>query len=154
MNQAPPPGWYKNPQGSGRRWWDGTVWTEHVEGAATPAMGDQKTWAMAAHLSALLSLVIGFTFVGPLIVYLIKRDDDPFIRRQAAEALNFNISVAIYAVGLTIVLLIGLLLIVGVLLFPLYILGAIAWFVLTVSAAVKAGRGEPYRYPLTIRFVD
>ena len=156
MNQAPPPGWYANPQGSGQRWWDGTAWTEHVQQPAPAAAGtgDARTWAMAAHLSALLSLAVGFTFVGPLVVYLIKRDEDAFVRQQAAEALNFNLSALIYLVVLTIVLFIGLLLIVGVLLFPLYIVGAIAWLVLTISAAVKAGRGEPYRYPLTIRFVD
>jgi hypothetical protein len=30
---GPPPGWYADPGGSGkRRWWDGTNWTEHLEG--------------------------------------------------------------------------------------------------------------------------
>ena len=58
---------------------------------------DTRTWAVAAHLSALLSLFVGFPFVGPLVVYLVKRDD-PFVRRHAAEALNFNLSVFLYLV--------------------------------------------------------
>lgn len=151
MTQAPPPGWYPDPHGSGQRWWDGTRWTEHAQ---APPSGDPRTWAMAAHLSALVSAFVGLAFMGPLIVYLVKRDDDPFVRQQAAEALNFNLSVLIYTVAYVIVLVIGLVLIVGVVLIPLGVAGAIAWLVLVIVAGVKAGRGEPYRYPLTIRFVD
>ena len=153
MNQAPPPGWYANPQGAGQRWWDGTAWTEHVQAPQTGA-GDAHTWAMAAHLSALLCLAIGFTFVGPLIVYLVKRDDDPFVRQQAAEALNFNLSVLIYAIVGSIVLFVTILLVVGIVLIPFAIAAGVAWLILVIMAAVKAGKGETYRYPLTIRFVD
>ena len=154
MSQTPPPGWYANPHGAGQRWWDGTAWTEHVQTPTPTSTGDARTWAMAAHLSALVSLAIGFTFVGPLIVYLVKRDDDPFVRQQAAEALNFNLSALIYAVVGSVVLFVGILLIVGVVLVPIAIAAAIAWLVLVILASVKASKGEPYRYPLTIRFVD
>lgn len=169
MNQAAPPGWYADPHESGgvqQRWWDGSRWTEHVQAGTPPApppqpagfapvaKGDTRTWAMAAHLSALVSLVVGFTFIGPLVVYLLKKDEDPFVRQQAAEALNFNLSVLIYAVVFTIVLVITLLLIVGIVLIPVGIAGALAWLVLVILAGIRAGNGEPYRYPLTIRFVD
>ena len=115
---------------------------------------ESRNWAMLAHLSALIALVVGFSFLGPLAVYLLKRDEDPFVRAHAAEALNFNLSVLIYAFvgGLILVLLI--LLIVGLILIPLAIAAAIAWIVLVVIAGVKASQGEPYRYPLTIRFVS
>ena len=103
----PPPspvaGWYPDPSDSGSyRYWDGTRWTDAVSSAIPPAgpnikRDDTRTWALAAHLSALLSLFIGFPFVGPLVVYLVKRDD-PFVRRHAAEALNFNLSVFLYLV--------------------------------------------------------
>ena len=155
MNQAPPPGWYADPHGTGRRWWDGTRWTEHVQAQpAIAARADAKTWAMVAHLSALAGAVVALAFLGPLVVYLIKRDDDPFVRQQAAEALNFNLSWLIYTIVGGILLVIGIVLLVGIVLIPLAIAAGIAWLVLVIVAAVKAGKGEPYRYPLTIRFVD
>ncbi|MBW3653905.1 MAG: DUF4870 domain-containing protein [Actinobacteria bacterium] len=159
---APPPaaaGWYPDPGGSGsHRYWDGTRWTDALSSAIPPAgphdaRDDTRSWALAAHLSALLSLVvIGLVFVGPLVVYLVKKDD-PFVRRHAAEALNFNLSFLLYAIVLGIVTFIGLFLIVGLLLIPLFFVLAIVWVVFVAIAAVKAGQGEEYRYPLTIRFV-
>ena len=159
----PPPaaaaGWYPDPAGSGTlRYWDGTRWTDAMSSAVPPASpqnarDDSRTWALAAHLSALLSLVIGFPFVGPLVVYLVKKDD-PFVRRHAAEALNFNLSVMIYAIVLGIVTFVLIFFIVGLALIPVLILGALAWLILVCLAAAKAGQGEEYRYPLTIRFVS
>ncbi|CAN5267565.1 DUF4870 domain-containing protein [soil metagenome] len=158
---APPaaPGWYADPGGSAaHRYWDGTRWTDALSSAIPPAgpsnaRDDSRNFALAAHLSALLSLfVIGFIFVGPLVIWLIKKDD-PFVRGHAAEALNFNLSVFLYGVALFVIGLILLIVVVGflvlLLLFPLIL----AWFILVIVAAVKAGQGETYRYPLTIRFV-
>jgi len=160
----PPPsavaGWYPDPSSdSGSyRYWDGTRWTDAVSSAIPPAgptiaRDDTRTWALAAHLSALLSLFIGFPFVGPLVVYLVKRDD-PFVRRHAAEALNFNLSVFLYVVVGGIVTFVLLFFIVGFFLLPLFLVGAILWLVFTCLAAAKAGEGREYRYPLTIRFVS
>lgn len=167
MQQSPPPGWYADPQGSGQRWWDGSAWTQHTQQAQQPpphsGIGiapaslteeQARNWAMAAHLSALVSAFIGFAFVGPLIVYLVKKDDHPFIRKEAAEALNFQLSWLIWAVAGGILLAILIVLIIGVVLIPVAIAAAIAWLVLTIVAGVKAGKGESYRYPLTIRFID
>jgi uncharacterized protein len=158
---AAPAGWYSDPDGSGRqRYWDGTRWTDALapEGAGRAPVGasgtdGQDTWALVAHLSALLSLVVGLPFVGPLIVYLVKRDD-PYVRRHAAEALNFNLSVTIYAVVLGTVTAILIIVLIGLLLVPVLALGAIAWVVFVIIGSVRAGRGEEYRYPLTIRFVS
>jgi uncharacterized Tic20 family protein len=159
---SPPPaapGWYPDPAGSGSyRYWDGTRWTDAVSSAIPPAgplnaRDDSRNYALAAHLSALLSIFVGFPFLGPLVIYLIKQDD-PFARRHAAEALNFNLSFFLYAVillvagGILLIVLVGIL--VWILLLPL----GIAWLVLLCLAAVKAGQGEEYRYPLTIRFVS
>ena len=159
----PPPsadaGWYPDPSGSGSlRYWDGTRWTDAVSSAVPPASphnarDDSRSWALAAHLSALLSLVIGFPFVGPLVVYLVKKDD-PFVRRHAAEALNFNLSVMIYGIVLGILTFVLIFFIVGLALIPVLILGALAWLVFVCLAAAKAGQGEEYRYPLTIRLVS
>jgi uncharacterized Tic20 family protein len=162
-NRHPPPagapGWYPDPAGSGSyRYWDGRRWTDAVSSAIPPAgpdnaRDDARIYALAAHLSALLSVFVGLPFVGPLVILLVKKDD-PFVRAHAAEALNFNLSVMLYAVGLVIVGLLLLLVVVGLLVWLALIPLLLAWLVLTCIAASKAGDGEMYRYPLTIRFVD
>jgi uncharacterized Tic20 family protein len=106
-----------------------------------------RQWAMIAHLSALAGLVIGLNWLGPLIVYLVKKDEHPFIADQSREALNFNISVFIYIIAAAVLIL----LFIGILLLPAV---AIAWLVLTIIAAIRANNGEAYRYPLTIRLVS
>jgi uncharacterized Tic20 family protein len=118
------------------------------QGATSTTDADARQWAMFAHLSALAALIIGgLTFLGPLIIYLVKKDDHPFIADQSREALNFNISVFIYALISTVLILI----VVGIL---LLIAVAIAWVTLTIIASVRANSGEAYRYPLTIRLVS
>jgi uncharacterized Tic20 family protein len=158
---APPPaapGWYPDPSGSGsHRYWDGSRWTDALSSAIPPASphnarDDSNTFALAAHLSALLSLFIGVPFVGPLVIYLVKKDD-PFVRQHAAEALNFNLSIMLYGVALFVIGLILLIVVVGFLVWLLVLPLILAWFILVIVAAVKAGQGEAYRYPLTIRFV-
>jgi uncharacterized Tic20 family protein len=108
---------------------------------------DERTWATVIHLSG---LVVGFW--GALIGYLVLRERGPFIRAHTAEALNFQISYAIYVLGSLIVLIIPILLTFGVLA-VVYVAVGIAATVFTIIAAVAAYRGEWYRYPLTIRFV-
>jgi hypothetical protein len=155
-----PPGWYPDPDRPGaQRWWDGNAWTEHrgpTAGAtgAAPALGpESRNWAMAAHLSALVAMVVALAFLGPLVVYLVKRDDDPFVRDQAAEALNFQLSALIYGFVGGIILVILIVLLVGIVLIPVAVAAAIGWLVLVIMGGVRAGRGEAFRYPLTIRFV-
>jgi uncharacterized Tic20 family protein len=102
---------------------------------------------MLAHLSALFGLIIGLNWLGPLVIYLVKKDEHPFIADQSREALNFNLSVFIYVL-VSIVL---IFIVIGFLLLPVI---AIAWLILTIIAAVRANNGEAYRYPLTIKFVS
>lgn len=159
---APPPAmpvWYRDPGGSGSlRYWDGSRWTDAMSCAVPPAgphvsRDDTRHWALAAHLSALLSLVVGLPFIGPLVVYLVKRDD-PFVRRHAAEALSFNLSVLLYGVVIGFVaLMLHFLVVVGVLLVALFLVLAVLWIVCICLAAARAGQGAEYRYPLTIRLV-
>ena len=115
---------------------------------------DARQWAMFAHLSALLGLLIGLPFVGPLVIYLVKKDDHPFVADQAREALNFNLSIFLYEVAGTIAAVVLAIVIIGFLLIPVVIAIAIAWLVLVIVAGVKANGGENYRYPFTIRFVS
>ncbi len=156
---APPvPGWYPDPSGSGSyRWWDGGRWTDALSSAIPPAgphleRDDARNWALAAHLSPIVSLFVGLPPIGPLIVYLAKKDD-PYVRRHAAEALNFNISFLIYAIVLGAAMFVLLFVVIGLALIPLLFALFVAWIVLIALAANKAGQGEEYRYPLTIRFL-
>jgi uncharacterized Tic20 family protein len=103
--------------------------------------------AVAAHLSTFAGLVVPFgSVIGPLAVWLTRRNRDPFIDQAGREALNFGISIAIYGA----VVLAAALLLVGI---PLLIVGVVAWVVLASLAAAKASQGQSYRYPLTMRFV-
>ncbi|MEU7740441.1 DUF4870 domain-containing protein [Nonomuraea sp. NPDC049158] len=115
----------------------------HVPGVYGPRPGsDDTTMAMLAHLLGLL-----VSWIGPLIIYLMKRDESPYVRDQSAEALNFQITMFIgYVVAglLTVVL-------IGIILFP------IIWIVsliFHIQAAIAANKGENYRYPIAIRMVS
>jgi uncharacterized Tic20 family protein len=106
-----------------------------------------RNTAVAAHLSTFAGLVVPFgSVIGPLAVWLTRRDRDPFIDQAGREALNFGISIAVYGL----VVLVASLMLVGI---PLLIVGVIAWVVLASLAAAKASQGQTYRYPLTMRLV-
>lgn len=96
-------------------------------------------------------------FVGPLVVWLIKRNDDPFIDAHGKEAVNFSLSMLIYGVALLVGGVIITVLTLGVAIILVIGLAAalvIGWFVLTILAAVKAANGEAYSYPLTLRLIQ
>ncbi len=109
---------------------------------------DVKNWAMICHLSALLGFVPPFIGVvlGPLVIWLIKGKEHPFIDEQGKESLNFQISILIYSAILSPTLC----LVVGFVLLPTVWLADV---VLVVMAAMKAGAGESYRYPLCLRLL-
>ncbi|MEO8810495.1 MAG: DUF4870 domain-containing protein [Rhodanobacter sp.] len=120
---------------------------------------EERQWAMFAHLSALLGAIVTGAFgggwgcfVGPLVIWLVKKDTMPFVNDQAKEALNFNITVAIAFVILFLlsVVTLGIGLIITV---PLWIIIGIAWLVFIIIAAIKANEGVRYRYPFTLRLV-
>jgi uncharacterized Tic20 family protein len=121
--------------------------------AIVPRDADERMWAMLGHLSAFTAFITGLgCVIGPLIVWLVKRETMPFAGDQAKEALNFNITAIIVAVGLGIFTFITLG--IGALLtVPAACVLFVGWFVLTIIAAVKANNGEPYRYPFAIRLV-
>src|SRR3546814_855892 len=114
---------------------------------------DQRTWGMFCHLAALSVLFTGIGFVlGPLVVWLLKRDDMPFVDDQGKDALNFNITVFIVCVALWVFALVtlGLGLVVVV---PLWIVIGLVWLIVTIVAAIKANEGEYYRYPFALRLI-
>ena len=108
---------------------------------------DERNWAVFAHLAAFAGLLFPFgNVLGPLVVWLIKKDQYPFVEDQAKEAMNFQITVTLIAIlgWLLSFVLIGVLILI-----PL----AIYAFVMTIIAAVRANRGERYRYPYTLRLI-
>ena len=103
---------------------------------------DEKNLGLIMHV---LSLV-GFSLVGPLIVWLIKKDESPFINAQGRELLNFQLSFLIY----TIVCIPLCFVLIGI---PLLIVVGIGAFILTIIGLVKATEGKIYRFPVTIRML-
>lgn len=103
---------------------------------------DERNLAMLAHLLGIFS-----GFVGPLVLWLVKRDEAGFVGEQTREALNFQITIAIAMVAsflLKIVL-------IGILLVPLILL---VNFVFCILAAIAASKGSAYRYPFALRLIN
>ena len=111
--------------------------------AAPPApRGNEKIWNLLCHLSTFISL----PFLLPLVVYLAMKGDSEYVAANAREALNFHISLLIYAACCIPLAFI----VVGI---PLLVLIGLASCILAIVAAIKASDGGCYRYPLTIRLV-
>jgi uncharacterized Tic20 family protein len=121
---------------------------ETTPGSVSTPTQDERTWGTIAHLAAFAGFFAPFAgnAIGPLVVWLIKREQSAFVEAHAKEALNFNITVLIgYCVSaLFIVVFIGFLLM-GALFFY--------WLAMTIVAAIKAGEGVSYRYPFALRLV-
>ncbi len=127
-------------------------------GAESGISAEERQWAMFAHLSALAGGLLtsavggwGF-FIGPLVIWLMKKDTMPFVDDQAKEALNFNIMVtAIFVILLILTILslgIGALLTV-----PVMLIVGIGALVFVIIAAMKANQGIAYRYPVNVRLI-
>ena len=113
-----------------------------------PPSKEETNFAMFTHLAGLLALtsVPGGGIIGPLVLWLIKKDTMPFVDDQGKEAINFHITVAIGALvcwGLSFVC-------IGIPMLIALLIGAI---VFSIIGAVKASNGETYRYPLTLRLL-
>lgn len=118
-------------------------------GTSQPGEMDQRNFATFTHLSALTGLVtggIGF-ILGPLIMWLIKKDQMPLVNEAGKEAINFQLTMLIASIvaALLMLILIGFLLLVAIGIFDV---------VMVIIAAVQTSNGTRYRYPLTIRFIN
>ena len=121
-----------------------------------PATGDQQTWRVLAHASAFIQLLGIPSVVGPLVVWLIRRDD-PVVEPHAREALNFQLSLLIYFIAGVVIAFIAALTIVGLILTVFIIVALIALFLLELIFALlgtlAASRGEMYSYPLNLNLI-
>ena len=107
---------------------------------------DDKNMGVVVHLASFSGYLIPLgSILGPLIVWLMKREEIEFVDQCGRNCLNFKISVMIYAMISMILMFVGI----GFLL-----LGFLAIFdiVVTIIAAMKASEGMSYQYPLSIKF--
>lgn len=102
----------------------------------------ERTMAMLCHLLGF------FSFIGPLVIWLIKKDESALVDKNGKEALNFQISIAIYTVGLCVLagVTFGL---AGILLPALIVFN----YIMLIVAAIKTNEGKDYQYPLCIRLI-
>jgi len=120
--------------------------TKLVDPAATQ---EQKTYALIMHLSLLASHFVPFALVlAPLIMWQIKKDESAYLDDQGREIVNFQLSLLLYGVLLTVLALItcGF---AAIGFIPLYILAVVGM----IMGAIAAGKGEYFRYPATMRLI-
>jgi uncharacterized protein len=140
---GPAAGWYPDPYGQApQRWWDGSQWTGQVGGTQSSGTGSDTALAQLAHILGLL-----FGFLAPLIIWLVKGKESAFIDQHAKEALNFQLTVLIagFVGGVLLLVLVGFLVLLVV-----FVLDV----VFSIQQTIKAGRGEPAAYPVSIRFIS
>jgi uncharacterized protein len=117
---------------------------------------DAKMWAMFAHLSALVTGWFGVSFLGPLLIWILKKDESKFIDYHGKESLNFQLNMFIYLVAAGAIgsivgaVTCGLGFILAI---PLIAAIVIYSFVMPIIAGVKANSGEYYQYPATFRMI-
>ncbi len=119
---------------------------DHV-GNPAPANKDDSTLGLVCHLLSLAGFTVPLgNILGPLILWLVKRADSPYLDEVGKEVVNFNISWTIYMA----VAAFSILALVGFLLLPLV---ALAWLILVILGAINGSNGKFHRYPLTIRLI-
>jgi len=106
-----------------------------------------SSWAALTHLAAFSGYAIPLgNVLGPLVVWILKKDEEELVNQHGKEAINFQISVCIYYVISALLMLI----LIGFVLFGIVFLFQI---ICTILAALKAKNDEFFKYPLTIRFL-
>ena len=114
----------------------------HLDGESCPTPSGDNTMAMLCHLLSLVGFIgvpLG-NIIGPLVLWLVKKDEDPFVDATGKEVLNFQISASIYGVICALLFIVFI----GVILLPILIIAVIIY---TIIGAVKANEGQLYRYP-------
>ena len=109
---------------------------------------DERTLATIAHLGPFIGIMVpgmGNILV-PFLIWFLKKDESEYLEEHAKEALNFQITITILMIGAAITML----LLVGFLILPLLILLDVAF---SITAAVRANRGEDYEYPLNFNLI-
>ncbi|PRY02685.1 DUF4870 domain-containing protein [Allonocardiopsis opalescens] len=117
------------------------AWDPAFGGQQVPSSPDDRTWAMVAHIGGGI-----FGFLVPLIAWLVKKDQSPFVADQAKEALNFQLTILIaYVVSMVLMIVV-----IGAF---TYLIAWLASLGLGIMAGLAANRGEWHRYPFALRII-
>jgi uncharacterized Tic20 family protein len=113
------------------------------------AVSNERTYAAVMHAGVYAyALSFPLAFLIPMIMWLVKRNDSPFLDDHGKEALNFHISLVIYILISIPLLFFGVGFILLMLVIPLW------WLITPIFAIVAATRGEFYRYPMCLRLIS
>ena len=108
---------------------------------------EQRTWAMFCHLSALAGLLFPFgSVIGPLIVWLVKKEEMPLVAEHGRKSLNFQLTMMIAYIVCFMLMFV----VVGVIPLPLVALFSL---IMVVVSAIKANDGKEVKYPMAIEFI-
>lgn len=112
---------------------------------------DEKTMGMLSHI---LGIVTGF--VGPLIIWMIKKDESPFVNDQGKEALNFQITLAVGYVAAGILHLFAMVFVAPLACVTslLFMALGVASIVFSILGGLEANKGNAYRYPFALRLIS
>jgi len=125
------------------------------QAAVGPAEKTERTWGMFCHLLALAGFV-GIPYgniIGPLVMWLVKKNESEFVANQGKESLNFQITMTIAFIASALLMMLvsvptyadfGILLLIAVCIFNV---------VMIIHASTKANAGIRYRYPICLRLI-
>jgi uncharacterized Tic20 family protein len=123
--------------------------TTSTSASSTSTSSNVRTWCVLAHATALVGFFVPVAghIVGPLIIWLAKRQDSPEIDAHGKESMNFQISMLIWnaIAAILIIVLIGI---------PILILLHILNIIFVIVASIQASEGKLYRYPLALRLIN
>jgi uncharacterized Tic20 family protein len=107
---------------------------------------EERNVAMLSHLISLLAILLSASWISALIFYLIYKDRGPFVRQHTATELNFQLTMIIAAIagGLLAIVLVGFLVLLAI---------PVVMIVFGIISTMRASEGQPYEYPLAIKFV-
>ena len=127
-----------------------------MENLPSATESNRRTWMVLCHATALAGCFLPAIahVIGPLIIWLLKRDEFPEVDDQGKESLNFQISMLIYTAVLAVAFFVLIFVLIGFLLLPLFGVLYLLDIVFVIVASIKASEGKLYRYPLTIRFIS
>ncbi|MFP5415943.1 MAG: DUF4870 domain-containing protein [Actinomycetes bacterium] len=129
-------------------------WTPGGQLAGRRPTGDDRLWAMLAHLSSPIAAIVSggwLTIAGPLVVYLAKKDSSAFARNAAAGAFNFTISMWLMSLVGWILTITVIGAIIGI---PMILIGTFGSIVLGLVGAIKTWNGEAYTYPWQVKILS
>ncbi|XVQ13252.1 DUF4870 domain-containing protein [Spirillospora sp. CA-255316] len=131
-------------QGYDPRWGYGPPGVPY--GPGQQVSSEDTTWGMMSYLGTIF-----VSFIAPLVIYFVKRRESAFVRFHAAQALNYMLTILIHLVAVLVVIVPPAILLDApallALLIPVYLIDGLGQWVFLILGAVKAGKGEYYRFP-------